>query len=374
LNTLADSESPHLVAPLVQVQFITYDADIDFAAHSLVRDIADDHIIASLLGLKAQDPTAILVLLTKDIGLKLKARAQGFSTRALPDSAALPDEILPSERKLRDLETQVREMQNVRPKLRLAFSDGSQNLKLILGQYEVLSDAEIKKRISEIKDKYPKMLQQAATPTSTMAQISIYSMLIGGGLIDPAEIDRYNEKLDKFFMDYEEYLNDLSSFLDWERRTAEIGIMLVNDGSCPADDIDIFIHFPDGFELFEKDEYEKAPDVPKAPQKPISLHEKISTGFAMQVPNLWEHSYLGDENRFLLPAGRSNVGSPRIKRTKSYDVKIRVDKAKHGIIESLDAMYITFDSYDRIRSFTVEYAVHASNLPTPSKGSLNVII
>jgi hypothetical protein len=218
------------------------------------------------------------------------------------------------------------------------------------------------------------MLQQAATPTSTMAQISIYSMLIGGGLIDPAEIDRYNEKLDKFFMDYEEYLNDLSSFLDWERRTAEIGIMLVNDGSCPADDIDIFIHFPDGFELFEKDEYEKAPDVPKAPQKPISLHEKISTGFAMQVPNLWEHSYLGDENRFLLPAGRSNVGSPRIKRTKSYDVKIRVDKAKHGIIESLDAMYITFDSYDRIRSFTVEYAVHASNLPTPSKGSLNVII
>jgi hypothetical protein len=75
-----------------------------------------------------------------------------------------------------------------------------------------------------------------------------------------------------------------------------------------------------------------------------------------------------------LPVGPSNVGSPKIKRTNSYDVTVKIKKAKHGLIEQLDAMYLTFESFSALQNFKIDYSIHASNLPKHIEGSLNVVI
>jgi hypothetical protein len=68
------------------------------------------------------------------------------------------------------------------------------------------------------------------------------------------------------------------------------------------------------------------------------------------------------------------VGAPKIKRANSYNVTVNVSKSKHGIQENLDVMYITFEPSTVLRGFTVDYEIHASNLPKRAAGKLNVMI
>jgi predicted ribonuclease YlaK len=76
LDTWADSPSPIVLKNAVEVRFTIHDPEIDFAAHHLVREIADDHLIAALIELQAKALPSQVLLLTRDIGLKLKARAR----------------------------------------------------------------------------------------------------------------------------------------------------------------------------------------------------------------------------------------------------------------------------------------------------------
>ena len=47
---------------------------------------------------------------------------------------------------------------------------------------------------------------------------------------------------------------------------------------------------------------------------------------------------------------------------------------KHGFVEPLEPLYVMFESNERIGSFTVDYSIHASNLPDASEGQLHVIV
>ncbi len=87
------------------------------------------------------------------------------------------------------------------------------------------------------------------------------------------------------------------------------------------------------------------------------------------------HAYLPDLGQIRMPVSPSNVRGPKIKRTNSYDVKVHVERAKHGIEVALDVLYVTFDPSVGPWSFAIEYVIHASNLPahyewTPQRNCL----
>lgn len=378
IDCWADAAPPITLRDQVELRFTIHEPGIDFAAHNLVRHIEDDHLIAVLIQLQTEASPTPVVLLTRDTGLKLKARTQGVSVSALPDSALLPDEALPSEKRIKELETQVRELQNARPKLRLAFSGGGSNFNLKFHRSELLSESDITDRVAELTNKHPKMDDTPrAAPNSDATRSSLYELFNAASslaAVDPQSVKRYNEDLDSFFTESEEYLRKLADFRSWESRTAAISLILVNDGSSPADDVDIFLHFPDGFELFEEDDYEKEPEAPKAPRKPRSIFEETTAGFSM--PGLLSRNYFAPDLSGMarMPIGPSNVSAPKIKRTNSYDVKVHVGRAKHGIEVALDVLYITFDPESGPRSFAIDYAIHASNLPKRVSGTLNVIV
>jgi rRNA-processing protein FCF1 len=372
----AYSESPVSLKDSVEVQFRIYDASIDFATFNLVREVDDDHIIAVLIEMQSELPSNPVVLLSKDIGLKLKAKAQGFSVVSLPDSASLPEEVLPSEKKIKELENQVKELQNIRPRLRLSFADGSSKVSLEFQETTELSEENIANSMSAIRNKYPKLVekkfQDKAVAVSPILQ-SLVTVSFELGLLTPEKIAEYNRSLDEFFSEYEQYLKDVRLFCEWERRTATLKILLINEGTCPADDIDIFMHFPDGFKLFDEGDYLKPPKEPKAPLKPRSaLDQLTSPVFLGGMDSIYRNTSLDLLAR--LPVGPSNVGSPKIKRTNSYDVTVKVKKAKHGLKEELDAMYLTFDSLSTMQNFRIDYSIHASNLPKHIEGSLNVVV
>jgi rRNA-processing protein FCF1 len=377
IDIWADSSVPMTLREAVEVRFRVHDSGIDFAAHNLVREIADDHLIATLIELKAEVFPTRVVLLTKDTGLKLKARALGFSVKSLPDSALLPDEVLPSEKKIKELETQVRELQNTRPKLRLSFSGGSSSLNLSFQRAELLAESDIVNRLACLRNEFPMMGERAKKPSPSAGPDYLQALLGATSVlsaVSPESIQIYNSGLEVFFREYEQYLAKLAVFYARESRTAAINIILANDGSCPAEDVDIFMHFPDGFELYGEDDYEKEPEAPKPPRKPRSILEE-ATRFPVGGLNFADHGlYAPDLAHLRFPASPSNVSGPKIERTKSYDVRVKVRKAKHGFEETLDRMYLTFGPGDALRGFAIEYAIHASNLPAHVTGKLDVIV
>jgi rRNA-processing protein FCF1 len=371
-----DSESPVSLKDSVEVEFRIHDASIDFAAFKLVREVDDDHIIAILIEMQSELPSNSVVLLSKDIGLKLKARAQGFSVVSLPDSASLPEEALPSEKKIKDLENQVKELQNIRPRLRLAFADGSSKFSLAFQRTTELSETNIANSMTAARNKYPKLVEQKAHDKAEALSPILQGLARVNfelGLLTPKKIDKYNRSLDEFFSDYEQYLKELRLFSEWERRTAILKIFLINEGTCPADDVDIFMHFPDGFELFDEGDYLKPPEEPKAPSKPRSALDQLNSPFVLGRMDSMHHDHSLDLLA-RMPVGPSNVGSPKIRRTNSYDVTVKIKRAKHGLIEELDAMCLTFDSFSTVQSFKIDYSIHASNLPKHIEGSLNVVV
>lgn len=149
-------------------------------------------------------------------------------------------------------------------------------------------------------------------------------------------------------------------------------IALVNEGTCPAEDIAIFINYPDGFKLVDKEHLPKQPSAPKAPPRPKTAKEKIEDQFRIPQFTLPDVFRTPDFTANL-PEFR-NVGRPSIRRTKSYDVEVPVGKLKHEFIEALDPMYVVFASFEKARSFTIDYRIHAANMPDTVEGQLHVIV
>jgi hypothetical protein len=187
----------------------------------------------------------------------------------------------------------------------------------------------------------------------------------------PAEdIRKYNEQLDVFYAAYEEYTLQLKRLHASRANTVRLDILAVNEGTCPAHDLDVFMHFPDGFALLMENGLPKDPPRPPPPPKPQTPAERMASAF--QFPNLLSRApYVNLPSS--IPAPR-NVSRPSIRRTKSYDVKVSITLLKHGFVEPLEPLYLMFESRESFRSFTIDYRIHASNLPDASEGQLHFIV
>lgn len=144
----------------------------------------------------------------------------------------------------------------------------------------------------------------------------------------------------------------------------------MNDGTAPAEDVDIYLHFPDGFEL--SDEALDEPRKPQPPKKPLTALEKLGQdplrGLSMRPP------YIPSPSTRISNDPPPNVSGPNIRRTKSYDVHLKVRKIKHNSPVSFDPLYITFGSLESAKSFGIKYRINAGNMLREAKGFLNVII
>jgi len=179
---------------------------------------------------------------------------------------------------------------------------------------------------------------------------------------------QHNSKLEEFYKLYETYFRTLHDFQNVQRRTIQLVIALSNIGTAPGEDIDIHLHFPDGFRIFDVDKNSPEPPVPPKVPAPAGTHDYnplIVGGFPrIALPNRLQSQ----------PGPPPNVSSPSIRRTNSYDVRTQVKKAKHGYIMPIAAFGAVFDSYESAKSFEIKYSVTAANAPKASEGKLSVVI
>lgn len=360
----------------VHVRFEDRDPVIDFSAYQLSREVQDDNLIASIIMCRNETPEAEVVLVTSDVGLALLAKAgrQGIETIRMPEKLRVAEQPDPAHKRIGQLEQELRELKSRVPQLSLTFEDGKQHAAFVLPAPVASEPDEPEHKLNEIKRRYPR--REESERPSQSGQIALsedLSRLIAAiqpmSVVPREEITRYNAGLDKFYQDYSKYLEASIPFENLKRRTVELAILLANDGTAPAEDIDVFMHFPDGFRLVEGRELPRPPQPPEPPVQPRTAMEMFMEPCLRPVEIPLRRSYYSGPI-----APPPNVSAPSIKRVGSYHVSFRVQGVKHHLQESLGPLYVVFDSFEGASSFQIDYRILAANVPHEIVGKLHVVI
>jgi len=148
-------------------------------------------------------------------------------------------------------------------------------------------------------------------------------------------------------------------------------LLICNNGTAPATDIDISINFPDGFSLSERDAVRQPPAEPKPPARPRTQSEILTDGLRA-ISYMPHSSLLTNMSTNLLKSHRAHSFS--IKKNESYEISDHLPSLKHGFLYNLPMLFLTFDTFDSARSFECDYLLSVANLPKPVSGKLHFVI
>ena len=244
----------------VDIKYEAAEPKIDFDAHKLDSKWADDYLLATIISFKADYPEANIVIVTDDPNLILKSRHYGIDALRLPKEFKLPNVLDAYQKQIKELEKTVQELKNQSPALRLGFEDGSNLVSFSLMEPSEFTDARIEQLIEQLKQKYPKMevppprpIDPSKPKRGVIASEYAKNLEIDANGYTVHEKREYNTKLDGFFAEYRNYLTEVVNYIDIQMRTIGLDIFVYNDGTAPGEDIDIHLHFSDGFTLTTED-------------------------------------------------------------------------------------------------------------------------
>jgi hypothetical protein len=196
------------------------------------------------------------------------------------------------------------------------------------------------------------------TPFAEIAE-SIQKPTAGLQAFGRQSYEDYNARAKAYYRDYEKYLRDSVAFRTLASRTIQLELVLANTGTCPAEDTHVLLHFPDGFTLYDEDHPPREPKEPAAPSKEMNLFPNVSllSGFPdIRIPQPRDPSL------------------PRIRKTNSYDVTLESERLQHGFVWNFSPLYVSFDSWEAAKSFSIDYRIHAGNMIDERTGELGVIV
>jgi len=375
LSVLLTASNPSIVAQNIKIFLEDREPSVNFHELGLQKEIQDDYLVASILFFQNENPHSETVLVTSDNGLLLTAKAKRLhiNTLILSDDQKLPEESDSQQRRIKELEEQLLRLKSASPALSLTFEDGNDFASFVVAAPIVKQSDYFDTHLTALIEKYPKMKKQTLPSDKNLSTVQSFllSQLAGSmqTSITDESIDEYNKNLDEYFKSYRAFLEEELLVQNRLRRTVRLRFFLSNDGTTPAEDIDVNLHFPNGFALYRRNQLPKSPPPPTPPEKPkpefmrlfdASIMHNIAIPPSLNFPKL--------------PPPPGNVSPFRIRPSKSFDVDFHVNRLKHNIRESIDPLFVIFDSYDATKSFNIQCRILAGNIPQPIDQQLHVII
>lgn len=347
------------ISEKVEICFHAVLPRIDFIDHCLNQGWGDNQLLATIIQFKEDHQGERIILVTQDTGLLLTAQHIGIDTLMIPDDKKLPQEEDPLVKENRQLSNEVLRLKSLCPRLVLRFSDFDDSV--IHSEFELEAPCaeksfDKKDLLNRLNNDYPE------EHPSSIPRNTLYAVL---EQITDGEYTRYNRDRELYFKKMLQYIDLIGEYNILRKRTLPLRLELRNIGTVPGKDIDLHIHFPDGFELFTEDDFPEEPVEPSPPVKPRSTGE-ITKDFLVSGPmipslnNIMPH--FGPPDPFDL------------KKTNSYDLTDHYTDLKHGYIREIKQLFVVFPSYDDAKSFSFEYVITAANLPSQERGTLNIVV
>jgi PIN domain len=320
--------------------------------HNLNPDSADDRFLADILEFDAPKNDKILV--SSDTNIILTAKHLDIVTEEIDESLKLPSSLDPIEIENLELQRKLNRLQNALPKLEIGLIESENDSRIQaypvfqISKAKLLSDAEINEKVSNLKI-------ERLMPTKENLPNGFLNDFLG---YSQEEIDRYNEKIDHYSDQYKQYLYELREYQKYYRIRFKIAI--VNNGTAPAENVDVYFHFPNGFEMYLEDDLPEPPREPILPPKPRTMAESIQDGIGSQL-------FYNYKPHIKLPTFHTYS----LKRKDSYDFTDSFKSIKHNEEAILPELFLSFPSYEQVKSFQCTYRITVANLPDIIEGVIN---
>lgn len=335
--------------------------DETFDTHRLNKNDQDDSILASIIEFKQKiTDNDNLVYFTYDTGPRLKAKTLSVNCIKISEDYLLPSEPDENEIKNKELQKELNAFKNQAPKIVLEFVEGNEYLKPEKKKLIKYKEEAVANFMDDVKRKYV-YLQKTQIEESNLNDILKAANFF---VLSDDQIQRYNSELDMFFERYEKYCLSIYENLSYLNDCVEIKLLIKNDGTAPAEDIDLQLHFPDGFELHTDKKLPKILDEPQPPYKPKNRFDlQHSSNFFPAFPIINPQ-----------PITNIDLSAPIIKKTNSYNVDFHLRTLKHNQSYEFETLYLKFENRDSAENFNIDYKIMIANYPHIIENKLNVVM
>jgi hypothetical protein len=274
----------------------------------------------------------------------------------------------PEHRELFKLQEELARLKNRLPilNIKVRSRDGVSNIgRFCLKRIPPLSTSDIDAQINEIRKKLEH------SPPATKKTNSPISFLSGQPwLVSENEVKRYKVDLQKYIQQMRSYLKSEWEYNELYSRIIEIRFVVLNEGNSPAEDIDVFLYFPNGFVVTDEDHLPNKPTPPDKPILPRTLMETIADMNRQLVPSVPKFP-----SAIVTPELPSESGKhPQIRKINSFEVSFSVPKLKHGLQVEFEPVYVIFPSIESAKSFNISYSILAGNHPERVEDQIHIVL
>jgi len=270
----------------------------------------------------------------------------------------------PNEVKFHELQKKLADLQSLSPKLQLQFGNGSDTC-LIQRPPDPPPEPDWSD-IERFKEKYPKLWQPPLNPlnlTNAFREMAIMRL-------SDYQIKKYNDQLETFFRRYEEYVKGKYSVDERKSRSIYLDLELNNSGTSPATDVRILLKVPSSLVITDDPNLFIYPKPPSPPREPHP-GETFRIGDVVVRP----HMPIFNPDALLTPSPDKIRWLGETENSDHRVATFEIRKFNHGFTEPFPKpLIITFKNRESIKSFSIDFEIHAANLPAMLTGQLHVVI
>jgi len=330
-----------------------------FLENSLDKTEQDDCLLAAVLEFSPEDPDCQIILVSEDIGPRLKAKNLGIKAIKLEDIELLAEEPDENEIKLQKLTRENNELKNRVPKVDLFLAGKTKHINFPEFQGTMTFDQYCARKMDDVRKEYTYHKIPFKIPTqrelifrSAIAESMMYT-----------ESRRYDQELGWFFEAYEQkFLPELYNWHIKRLLSVEIELEIYNQGNVPAENIDLCLRFPSGTNIELAETFNPFPGPPVPPEKPLPLDQLL-----MKANELRKSTPAQP-----MPSSQVPKSLISIKNVNGLQVDMKCGYLKHNQSFKFSKLAVGFQTLDDLKGFEFKYELMIANDPKCPKGNLQV--
>lgn len=351
--------------------------DDTFNKFNLSKSQQDHALLSTMLEFGEKYGLKNLVFISYDTGPRIRARHLGIYVLQLDDKYLLSEEESQEEIELRKLRKENTELKNTFPKVELTFNDGEVFKKIEISPLLQSEEDYTQNELNIVYKTHKPFAIENAKENDINTNISDLSNDLKKNLkwthsleakqptVDQKE--EYNRKLNLFYSEYDKIAKVKYKWDKIISNSVMLNLILSNNGTAPANDIDVFLEFPSSVKIYFYKDFPKF-EKPTPPYKPKYKGDFDISGLSFNYtynPPAKDYIYIIDKS-----IKESTLEKYDIEYLDNDNIVVRFkysNSLKHNMHFSLEPIWVLCNS-----NFYVKYKLLISNYPKQVEGKLNI--